>query len=89
MVIDKAHILKALHRAESMLAEGYTAESVRAVLGSTINMIESAGNISVQFNPEVYERDTLKNYKITDTEGFIGLRPRSNITSMRKKRHHV
>jgi len=89
MVIDKAHILKALHRVESMLAEGYTAESVRAVLGSTINMIESAGNISVQFNPEVYERDTLKNYKITDTEGFIGLRPRSNITSMRKKRHHV
>jgi len=89
MVIDKAHILKALHRVESMLAEGYTAESVRAVLGSTINMIESAGNISVQFNPGVYERDTLKNYKITDTEGFIGLRPRSNITSMRKKRHHV
>ena len=89
MVIDKAHILKALHKVESMVAEGYTAESVRAVLGSSINMIESAGTISVQFAPEVYTRDALTNYKITDTEGFIGLRPKSNITSMRKKRHHV
>ena len=89
MVIDKAHILKALHKVESMVAEGYTAESIRAVLGSAINMIEGAGTISVQFNPEVYEKDTLKNYKITDTEGFIGLRPKSNITSMRKKIHHV